>query len=830
MNQADDWSATILSDLSTYALFQGLPVELLQEMARVARLEPRLPGPIFEQGEDAEEVVAFFILHKGVAIETRRDGAGRDVFRRLLRVGQAFGHRGILEGGRQLSTVRLRNAGETLRISAADFTRLCARYPALRERLLQPAVAGRLRALPFCAPLSDDQVRWMTDLVTVRQAAPGAELIVPGRREPALCLISQGQVLIRGGECQHTILAGGHWFGRWPDLGPRRALAAQAIEPTTLYCLTARDVRWLTTVHPEIETLLVQLPDPIGRLRATQLFSRLSAVELEALAAYLCWEYAPPRRPVVEQGRTSGTFLILDRGEAVARSLDDRGQERPLDFLMPGRSLGETALMLKEPHEATVEAITPTFWLVLHSDDFAHFLAAYPDARQKLMLRSDTQTKLQASVELSRLSRSRRAVRSSDTRARLWPSVEVGAGQPESVVLQTRRHWWVLANWIGLPSGFFVVLLIGLTAGLRLHLGPAFEEVLGVAALIALGFVVWGVVDWSNDWLIITTRRVIHRETVILISERTTAAPLEKIQDIKITRSFLGSLIGYGELIIQTAATVGQIRFDHVGDPEGIKQRIWDQVARVRAGTRAEERERASEVLEQRLQLGLPPSRLPPIVGGQPAPPPQKDEPRRGFRLFPFRETMGDRVIWRKHWLNLILRTGWPFLATLILGAVVVWMGLSFENFARPDQAASILLVVLLFFLGVLAWLGWEYADWRNDVYIVTNERIIDIQKKPLFFAEVRREAPLDNVQNVDVIIPGPLAHLLGYGNVIIQTAAETGQFDFVFVGSPREVQAEISRRTEALRATRAERERIQRQNELAMWFEAYHRLQRNGQ
>ncbi len=805
MNQSDNWSATILSDLSTYALFQGVPAELLQGIAQAALLEPRLPGPVFHQGEETEEALAFFILRRGVAVETRRDAAGREVFRRLLRAGQVFGHRGVLEGSRQLSTVTLRSAGETLRIPAADFTRLCSHYPELRKRLLQHDVARRLRALPFCAPLSDDQVRWMPDLVTMRQAMPGAELLAPGRREPALCLIGQGQVLSHGGKCQHTVLAGGHWFGRWPDLGPRRALAAQAIAPTTLYCLTARDMHWLTTAHPEIGALLAQLPDPVGRLRATRLFSRLSDAELEALAAYLCWEYIAPHRPVVEQGRTSGMFLILDRGEAVARSINDQGQERPLDLMMPGRSFGETALLLKEPHDATVEAITPTFWLVLHSDDFKHFLEGHPEVRQKLDLRPDIQAKLQASGEIR-------------------------TGQSESTVFRTRRHWWVLVNGIGLLAVFFVALLIGLIAGLRLHLGPAFEEVLAALALIALGAIVWGVVDWGNDWLIITTRRIIHLEKVLLTSERMTAAPLERIQDVRITRSLLGSLLGYGDLIVQTAATVGQIRFDHVGDPEGVKQRIWDQVTRVRAGARAEERERASETLEQRLGISLPPSRLPPIVSGQPASPPEREEPRRGFSLFPFREVERDRVTWRKHWLNLAARAGRPLLIALLLGAILVWIGLHFDDFAQPDQATAVLLVLILSFLGTLAWLWWEYEDWRNDVYIVTNERIIDVRKKPLFFAEERREASLDNVQNVDVIIPSPLAYLFGYGSVIIQTAAETGRFEFAFVGNPREVQAEINRRAEALRAARAERERIQRQNELAMWFDVYHRLQRNSQ
>jgi membrane protein YdbS with pleckstrin-like domain len=126
-----------------------------------------------------------------------------------------------------------------------------------------------------------------------------------------------------------------------------------------------------------------------------------------------------------------------------------------------------------------------------------------------------------------------------------------------------------------------------------------------------------------------------------------------------------------------------------------------------------------------------------------------------------------------------------------------------------------------------LTWLWWSYDDWRNDVYTVTKDRIIDVMKRPLFFAEERREAPIGKIESVNVKVPGPFAYLLGYGNVTIQTAAETGQFSFTFVANPRAVQAEILRRVEAVKEEQAARDRAQRQSDMAIWFEAYHRIQR---
>jgi hypothetical protein len=92
-------------------------------------------------------------------------------------------------------------------------------------------------------------------------------------------------------------------------------------------------------------------------------------------------------------------------------------------------------------------------------------------------------------------------------------------------------------------------------------------------------------------------------------------------------------------------------------------------------------------------------------------------------------------------------------------------------------------------------WLWWGYANWGNDQYIVTNDRIIDIEKLPLGFRSQRTETTFDKIQNVSYKIPNPLATILDYGTVIIHTAGPEGKLTFEWVLHPRQVQAEIFRR-----------------------------------
>lgn len=61
-------------------------------------------------------------------------------------------------------------------------------------------------------------------------------------------------------------------------------------------------------------------------------------------------------------------------------------------------------------------------------------------------------------------------------------------------------------------------------------------------------------------------------------------------------------------------------------------------------------------------------------------------------------------------------------------------------------------------------WLGWYYS-----VFIVTNQRIQQVQQKGLFGKTVI-DLTLSKIQNISYNIPGFTGEVLGFGTIIIQT------------------------------------------------------------
>jgi uncharacterized membrane protein YdbT with pleckstrin-like domain len=131
--------------------------------------------------------------------------------------------------------------------------------------------------------------------------------------------------------------------------------------------------------------------------------------------------------------------------------------------------------------------------------------------------------------------------------------------------------------------------------------------------------------------------------------------------------------------------------------------------------------------------------------------------------------------------------------------------------------------------VGLLAasggWLLWNYADYRNDVYVVTDDRIIDVEMKPLGLFAKRREGGLDRVQNVDLVQKGIWANLFNYGDVVISTAASDEGFTFIMVPKPKLVQSTVFQKLDAFRNRQEQKRAADRQRELIEGIEVYHRL-----
>lgn len=130
---------------------------------------------------------------------------------------------------------------------------------------------------------------------------------------------------------------------------------------------------------------------------------------------------------------------------------------------------------------------------------------------------------------------------------------------------------------------------------------------------------------------------------------------------------------------------------------------------------------------------------------------------------------------------------------------------------------------VFMFSLFLVTWIVVNALDWHNDIYILTGDRIIDQVRVPLLYDQ-RTEARLDQVQNVTAV-QGLLGGLLGYGNVVVETAGRTQSVVFEQVSRPQRIQQIIFDRLALLRAQREAEARQQEAERLSRWFSVYHEL-----
>ena len=162
--------------------------------------------------------------------------------------------------------------------------------------------------------------------------------------------------------------------------------------------------------------------------------------------------------------------------------------------------------------------------------------------------------------------------------------------------------------------------------------------------------------------------------------------------------------------------------------------------------------------------------------------------------LYPTHPTEEDDVIiWRKHWWVLNGDLILPVLAIFVLATIWLWASTSL------DYPGGVNVLFVLGLAGIALWIAFKTIDWHNDLYILTKDRVIDIEKKP-FISEHRREANLGTIQDVSLEQIGLTAKMLDFGNVLLQTASKAGEFTFDKVPHPKEVQATIAERLDEFR------------------------------
>lgn len=143
-------------------------------------------------------------------------------------------------------------------------------------------------------------------------------------------------------------------------------------------------------------------------------------------------------------------------------------------------------------------------------------------------------------------------------------------------------------------------------------------------------------------------------------------------------------------------------------------------------------------------------------------------------------------IFMREHF---VLNFPWIFSTILLLAAPfgIIPFVLKFFTFLPQLPPQYYLVATIFWYLATFGYALMNFIRWYYNIYIVTTERIIDIDFVQLLYKKFS-EARLANIEDVTYTSSGFLAAFLNYGNVTIQTAAETEQFEFTAIPNPAEV------------------------------------------
>lgn len=763
-------------------------------------------------------VTAIYLLVEGKIFQEQisadNQGNRRVTLRREAQPGEWIGHYDMLYSQNYGTRARASEPSRLIEVQASALNRLIYRYPRVRQKIAPMEKIGRLRTVPLFGSLDLTVLSYVADACRAERIPENTILYEAEQPADDIFIVDQGQILLSGDDYPWTGVGNGMAFGFHDRrAGGRNAAAppyghaAKTSVPSTIFVISRRQLIDLTDLTPEVagNALRQQTEDALA---AVTVFAHYTPEERRALLAYMSHYFVPIHHLTMQQGEVGDSLWILMPGSRATLFALESGQAMQPTPVYGPNFFGELALRVDHTLNSTVQAEPASQWLRLHQADFRAFLQRYgQDLHARLALSPDAERFLGRAEERKRYS---------------W--LQVG----ENLVLFQQRHPIALLRNIAFSLVLsMVIILTWVTVATRGWLDPWHLWIFGILGGISLIQFIWGLLDYLNDYLLITNQRLVRQEKVLFINEYRQAAFLEQIRNIDVETDFLGNVLRYGVLQIQTAASTGSIDFDYVPDPLRVKQTILEQQNLRQQHYQASSKLVIQNLLEERFGLRL---RLPQrVMPTNSAPTIRLNQGwqewlRKLFDVSSHLEIRTDeRIIWRKHWAILVGRVT-PAVLTLAT-VLALLIGEQFLPLLLRQFVLPINILLVLVGLWSMGWIAWITEDWRNDTYEINAEQIADVEKKPLFFSEQRRTALLGEIENIEVSIPSPLHYLLNFGNVRLSTAATQGEFSFDWVPDPRGVSEEVRRRIEAYRYVQETKRAHQRAQELPDWFEMYNRL-----
>lgn len=146
----------------------------------------------------------------------------------------------------------------------------------------------------------------------------------------------------------------------------------------------------------------------------------------------------------------------------------------------------------------------------------------------------------------------------------------------------------------------------------------------------------------------------------------------------------------------------------------------------------------------------------------------------------------------RRHWIILFGHFCMLLLEITLPLALILLLNSSIANLTNhPVIGPALLLLASAYILFILLLFFHNFVDYYLDVWIVTNERLINIEQKGLFFRAIA-ELRYYNVQDVASEVKGILPTLFHYGDVTVQTAGTQPRFKMKQVPNAHDIARRI--------------------------------------
>lgn len=524
-------------------------------------------------------------------------------------------------------------------------------------------------------------------------------------------------------------------------------------------------------------------------LRESALFSALPDEDLSPIANALVMVELPSGEVLFEEGEEVDGLFLVETGKLIGFD-QDRQFSRPYQR---GDILGLANNSSGNQRQETIQAQTNSRVWFISGANIEQLSADRPEFAETLTVLANSQ------MMIRRLP---------------MPWLEAD----EKVSLITRKHPVFLLFALTPPLLVFVVTLLGLNF---LQAQFAMLALIGmvIAFLICAIWLLWNINNWANDYYLITSKRMVWVERVSGFYESRQEAPLATLISVGVKTTQMGALLGFSDVMVRTF--IGDIRFERVAHAKTIGKLIesfWTKSKHVDLELDAKEIRKAlrekfgkspeevtSKELEEEYGINneMPQSEI-------------------GFLEWLFsdflkvRYEMGGAITYRKHWIILLNKVFLSLMGMLLSAAFII--ALVTRNITNLNYGMAITLASFLMLM-CFCILIYQYVDWRNDVFQLTPNQVVDLDRKP-FGRESRRAAPLENILSIEYERRGIIPMLFNFGTVYITVG--NSQLTFNNVHQPSKVQQDIFSRMGKHTQEKEDRQILQERDRIAQWFKVF--------